>query len=102
MAERGKQGPPGVRGTQGEPGISDKMRRAMVTLFLVTFAIGGLNLAWTGYLVHKANEAKCATVVALATVPVPANDITSGAHLFDETTTQIYIQRAKELGCKLP
>jgi hypothetical protein len=93
-------GPQGARGEKGDRGdFSPSVKRAVISLFLLTFAIGAVNLMWTGYLVHRANDARCSAVVAMANIPVSSVNITPGARQFELALTYHFRQRARELGC---
>lgn len=74
-------------------------RRAVVFLFAMTLFASGVNLFWTAHLVQQASHAKCATVLTLARIPVPARIITPGARRFDLALTQAFAARARQLGC---
>ena len=97
--ERGIQGEHGDRGQRGERGLSPATRRAVVFLVGLTLFASGVNLFWTAYLVRQANRAKCSTVLSLASIPVPAAQITAGARRFDIQLEAAFTKRAAALGC---
>ena len=92
---RGPQGEQGKRGKQGAAGLSRPVRRALVFLFTLSVAMAAANMLWTAYLVREANQARCASVVADATIPLPHD----AAREWDAAFEAIARQRARELHC---
>ena len=82
------------------PGGDHGIRRSVVFLVLLTLFASGVNLFWTAHLVNSDRHGKCGTVLAIASLPVPSRDITPGAHRFDQSLTEAFADRARELGCR--
>ena len=93
---RGPRGEQGKRGVQGTAGLSRPVRRALVFLFTLSVALAAANMLWTAYLVREANQARCASVVADATIPLPKG-VT--AREWDAAFEAIARERARQLHC---
>ena len=67
QGNQGNPGHPGNRGEQGmrgPAGLSRPGRRALVFLFTLSVALGGLNLLWTAHEVHASQSAVQAAYVS--------------------------------------
>ena len=93
---RGPRGKQGKRGEHGTEGLSRPVRRALVFLFTLSVALAAANMLWTAYLVREANQARCAAVVADATIPLPRE---AAAREWDAAFEAIARERARQLHC---
>lgn len=94
--DQGNQGNQGNRGEQGKAGLSVSVRRALVFLFVLNVALAGANLLWTAHEVRAANQARCGSVVADATIPLAA---TGAARTWEARFETVARQRARQLAC---
>ena len=96
---RGLQGNQGERGAQGRAGLSAPVRRALVFLFVLSVVLAGANMLWTAYEVRASNQARCASVLADATIPLPRLSAGSVSREWEAVFEANARQRAKQLGC---
>ena len=97
---RGQQGIQGIQGDRGEhgaAGLSRSIRRALVYLFVFNVVLAAANILWTAHVVQSGNQARCSTVVADATIPLPAAG--NPARLWESRFEVNARQRARQLGC---
>ena len=126
LAGRGPQGEPGEqgkRGEQGTAGLSRTGRWALVFLFVLSVALGGLSLFWTAHEVHVSaaaiqasqhqqqvsqqqagavlGRALCTTFGKLAALsPPPGNPVVNPARGYDQELHMTLDQLGTDLGCK--
>ena len=97
QGEQGKQGLQGNRGERGAAGLSHSVRRAVVFLFALNVLLAAANILWTAHEVQVNNQARCSTVVADATIPLPAAG--NPARLWESRFEANARHRARQLGC---
>ena len=100
QGSQGNQGSQGERGERGEPGLaglSVPVRRALVFLFMLNVLMAGANMLWTAHVVQSGDQARCSSVVADATIPLPPAG--SPGRDWDAAFEAITRQRAAQLGC---
>lgn len=117
------QGPRGPQGEQGAAGLSRSVRRALVFLFVLSVALGGLNLFWSA---HEANSTRtaiqnehareqaaqqragvilgeklCTTFGRLAALkPPPGDPATNPSRAYLQAQHDTLAQLGTDLGCK--
>ena len=96
---RGVQGNQGNRGEKGAAGLSVSVRRAVVFLFALNFLLAGAVMLWTVHEVNADNQARCAIVLADATIPLPHTVAGNPSRLWEAAFEAIQRQRARQLGC---
>lgn len=94
---QGEQGIQGDRGARGIPGLSHSVRRALVYLFALNVLLAIANILWTAHEVQVNNQARCSSVVADATIPLPPPG--NPARLWESQFEANARHRARQLGC---
>ena len=97
LAIRGPQGEQGKQGERGAAGLSHSVRRALVFLFVFNVVLAAANILWTAHVVQSGNQARCSTVVADATIPLPPAG--NPARFWESRFEANARQRARQLGC---
>ncbi len=78
--------------------LTRKVLRSVGFLVVLALLVTGANLLWTAHLVREDNQQKCASVVADATIPLPAGP----SRTWDARFEAIQKARARQLGCEVP
>ena len=102
LASRGPQGEQGETGKQGErgaAGLSKPVRRALVFLFVLCVLMAGSNILWTAYVVRAGNQARCASILADAHIPLPEPVAGNPSREWEAAFEAIQEARARQLGC---
>jgi Collagen triple helix repeat (20 copies) len=102
QGQAGEQGAQGKRGAQGEHGVaglSRPVRRALVFLFVLCVALAAANMLWTAHAVNADNQQQCASLEAVARIPVPQPVAGNPSRLWDSRYEAIERQRARQLHC---
>jgi hypothetical protein len=97
---QGEQGSRGEKGERGSAGLSRPVRRAILFLFVLNLLFAFANFAWTAYSVNANNQARCATILAQVSIPVPRPVAGNPSREFEAQTEAIERRRARELGCQ--
>lgn len=77
--------------------LTRHMLRSVAALVLLALLVTGANLLWTAHEVQVNNRARCDTVLATATIPLPAG---GPARQWAAAFEAIQQARARQLGCK--
>ena len=96
---RGKQGNPGPRGKQG---LSRPVRRAIVFLFILNFALIIAGYLFLSHAVKGNNQVRCQSLAATAAIPVPVPLTDNPSRQWVAKYSLITRKRGLELGCKMP
>ena len=83
----------------GDDPVSVPVRRALVFLFALNILLAGANVLWTAHVVNVASQARCASVEADATIPLPRPGASSPARDWESAFEADARARARQLGC---
>ena len=123
LISQGPRGAQGNRGERGASGLSRPVRWALVFLFVLSVALGGLNLMWTAYEVHASQDAiqaaqdheqaaqrqagavigekLCTTLDRLAALKPPGGPPSSNpARAYEDALHSTLAQLGPDIGCK--
>jgi len=101
QGQRGEQGTRGEQGERGTAGLSRSVRRAILFLFALNLIFAFANFAWTAYSVNANNQARCSSVVADATIPLPHPIKANPAREWESAFEANARERARQLGCEV-
>ena len=75
--------------------LTRRTLRSVAALVLLGLLVAGANLLWTAHLVRAGDRQRCASIVADATIPLPAGPSRAWEARFEA----IQAARARQLGC---
>ena len=81
-------------------GLGNPARRALVFLFALNILLAGANVLWTAHVVNVGNQARCASVMGDATIPLPQQSPSSPARAWESAFEANAQARARQLGCE--
>lgn len=79
--------------------VTARERRAVIFLFVLSVLLGVFNLFWTAHEVSANNGDRCATIVQLASIPIPRPVAGNPSRVFAAHLEAIYRDRARQIGC---
>lgn len=97
---QGERGPQGSRGERGAAGPSTAVRRAVLFLFALNVLLAGANMLWTAHAVNANDQARCSSVLADATIPLPHPVAGNQAREWEAAFEANARHRARQLGCE--